>query len=151
MIRISDLQAKKARGEKIVMLTAYDAWMARLLTANGGIDILLAGDSVGMVELGYDSTLPVTMGDMVRHTRAVRAGAPDAFIVADLPFLSHQLGITQALRNAGRLMQTGGASAVKLEGGGAAAGLRTIAIAALPPETAHEIARLLEHTLEQAT
>ncbi len=121
MIRISDIQTKKARGEKIVMLTAYDAWMARLLTASGGVDILLAGDTVGMVELGYDSTLPVTMSDMIRHTRAVRAGAPEAFIVADLPFLSHQLGITQALRNAGRLMQTGGASAVKLEGGGAAA------------------------------
>jgi 3-methyl-2-oxobutanoate hydroxymethyltransferase len=133
MIRISDIQAKKIRGEKIVMLTAYDAWMARLLAANTGVDILLVGDSVGMVELGYDSTLPVTMSDMVRHTRAVRAGAPEALIVADLPFLSHQLGITQALRNAGRLMQSGGASAVKLEGGGlAAATVERIVSAGIP-------------------
>ncbi len=133
MIRISDIQAKKARGEKIVMLTAYDAWMARLLTANAGVDILLVGDSVGMVELGYNSTLPVTMSDMVRHTRAVRAGAPEALIVADLPFLSHQLGSTQALRNAGRLMQSGGASAVKLEGGGpAAATVERIVSAGIP-------------------
>ena len=133
MIRISDIQAKKARGEKIVMLTAYNAWMARLLAAGPGVDILLVGDSVGMVELGYDTTLPVTMSDMVRHTRAVRAGAPEALIVADLPFLSHQLGITQALRNAGRLMQSGGASAVKLEGGGpAAATVEHIVSAGIP-------------------
>jgi 3-methyl-2-oxobutanoate hydroxymethyltransferase len=133
MIRISDIQAKKTRGEKIVMLTAYDAWMARLLAANIDVDILLVGDSVGMVELGYDSTLPVTMSDMVRHTRAVRAGAPEALIVADLPFLSHQLGITQALRNAGRLMQSGSASAVKLEGGGpAAATVERIVSAGIP-------------------
>jgi 3-methyl-2-oxobutanoate hydroxymethyltransferase len=132
MIRISDIQAKKARGEKIVMLTAYDAWMARLLVSTG-VDILLVGDSVGMVELGYETTLPVTMSDMVRHTRAVRAGAPEALIVADLPFLSHQLGITQALRNAGRLMQSGGASAVKLEGGGpAAATVERIVSAGIP-------------------
>jgi|SRR5579862_6732357 len=121
MTRISDIQAKKARGGKIVMLTAYDAWMARLLAADAGVDMLLVGDSVGMVELGYETTLPVTMSDMVRHTRAVRAGAPEALIVADMPFLSHQIGITQAMRNAGRLMQQGAASAVKLEGGGPAA------------------------------
>jgi 3-methyl-2-oxobutanoate hydroxymethyltransferase len=133
MIRISDIQAKKTHGEKIVMLTAYDAWMARLLAAGAGVDILLVGDSVGMVELGYDTTLPVTMSDMVRHTRAVRAGAPEALIVADLPFLSHQLGITQAMRNAGRLMQSGGASAVKLEGGGpAAATVERIVSAGIP-------------------
>jgi 3-methyl-2-oxobutanoate hydroxymethyltransferase len=110
--------------------------MARLLAAHGSaaaVDILLVGDSVGMVELGYDTTLPVTMSDMVRHTRAVRAGAPDALIVADLPFLSHQIGITQALRNAGRLMQSGGASAVKLEGGGpAAATVERIVSAGIP-------------------
>jgi 3-methyl-2-oxobutanoate hydroxymethyltransferase len=120
-VRISDMQAKKSRGEKIVMLTAYGAWMARLLAAAGAVDMLLVGDSVGMVELGYETTLPVTMSDMVRHTRAVRAGAPDAFIIADMPFLSHQINMDQALRNAGRLMQLGGASAVKLEGGGSAA------------------------------
>jgi 3-methyl-2-oxobutanoate hydroxymethyltransferase len=133
MKRISGIQDKKTRGEKIVMLTAYDAWMARLLTADGGVDILLVGDSVGMVELGYETTLPVTMSDMVRHTRAVRAGAPDGLIVADMPFLSHQIGIEQGMRNAGRLMQQGGASAVKLEGGGpAAATVERIVSAGIP-------------------
>ncbi len=119
-MRIHEIQAKKTRGEKIVMLTAYEAWMARILAASGAVDMLLVGDSVGMVDLGYDTTIPVTMNDMVRHTRAVRAGAPQALIVADMPFLSHQIGIGQAMRNAGRLMQHGGASAVKLEGGGPA-------------------------------
>lgn len=119
-MRIPDIQSKKNRAEKIVMLTAYEAWMARILAASGVVDMLLVGDSVGMVALGYDSTIPVTMSDMVRHTKAVRAGAPDALVVADMPFLSHQIDITQAMRNAGRLMQSGGASAVKLEGGGPA-------------------------------
>ncbi|MBI5281177.1 MAG: 3-methyl-2-oxobutanoate hydroxymethyltransferase [Candidatus Solibacter usitatus] len=115
-LRIPDLQARKARGEKITMLTAYSAWMARLLAESGAVDLLLVGDSLGMVELGYDTTLPVTMQDMLRHTRAVRAGAPHALVVADMPFLSHQASLTQGLRNAGRLMRCG-ASAVKLEGG----------------------------------
>jgi 3-methyl-2-oxobutanoate hydroxymethyltransferase len=118
--RIPDIQDKKARGEKITMLTAYDAWMARVLALSGTVDLLLVGDSLGMVELGYDTTVPVTMSDMVRHTRAVRAGAPDALIVADMPFLSHQIGPGQAMRNAGRLMQQGAATAVKMEGAGAA-------------------------------
>lgn len=118
--RIPDIQAKKTRGEKITMLTAYSAWMARLLEATGAVDMLLVGDSLGMVELGYDTTIPVTMNDMVRHARAVRTGAPRSFIVADMPFLSHQLSVSQAVRNAGRLMQHGGATAVKMEGGGSA-------------------------------
>jgi 3-methyl-2-oxobutanoate hydroxymethyltransferase len=117
--RITDIQDSKTRGGKITMLTAYTAWMARLLACSG-VDMLLVGDSVGMVELGYDTTIPVTMNDMVRHTRAVRAGAPDALIVADMPFLSHQIGTSQAIRNAGRLMQHGAATAVKMEGAGAA-------------------------------
>jgi 3-methyl-2-oxobutanoate hydroxymethyltransferase len=120
-MRIPDIQARKARGEKITMLTAYEAWMARVLAGCGAVDMLLVGDSLGMVDLGYDTTIPVTMNDMVRHTRAVRAGAPHALIVADMPFLSHQIGIGQAMRNAGRLMQHGGATAIKLEGGGPAA------------------------------
>jgi 3-methyl-2-oxobutanoate hydroxymethyltransferase len=120
-VRIPDIQARKTRGEKITMLTAYEAWMARVLAASGVVDMLLVGDSVGMVEMGYGTTIPVTMNDMVRHTRAVRAGAPDALIVADMPFLSHQIGVGQAMRNAGRLMQHGAATAVKMEGGGAAA------------------------------
>jgi 3-methyl-2-oxobutanoate hydroxymethyltransferase len=120
-VRIPDIQTRKTRGEKITMLTAYEAWMARVLAASGAVDMLLVGDSVGMVEMGYGTTIPVTMNDMVRHTRAVRAGAPDALIVADMPFLSHQIGVAQAMRNAGRLMQHGAATAVKMEGGGAAA------------------------------
>jgi 3-methyl-2-oxobutanoate hydroxymethyltransferase len=116
-VRITDIQAKKPRGEKITMLTAYDTWMARLLAGSGAVDMLLVGDSLGMIELGYDTTLPVTMNDMVRHTRAVRAGAPRALVVADMPFLSHQITVAKALRNAGRLLQEGGATAVKVEGG----------------------------------
>lgn len=115
-VRITDIQAKKARGEKITMLTAYDATMARLLDRSG-IDMLLVGDSLGMVVLGYENTLPVTMGDMVRHTQAVHRGACRALIVADLPFLSYHASISMAVRNAGRLLQEGGAGAVKLEGG----------------------------------
>jgi 3-methyl-2-oxobutanoate hydroxymethyltransferase len=120
-IRIPDIQTKKTRGEKITMLTAYSAWMARLLHESAGVDMLLVGDSLGMVELGYDSTVPVTMQDILRHTQAVRRGAPNALIVADMPFLSHQLSAAQALRNAGRLIQTAGANAVKMEGGAAVA------------------------------
>src|ERR1700751_4324345 len=94
-LRIPDIQAKKARSEKITMLTAYDAWMARILAETGAVDILLVGDSLGMVELGYDSTVPVTMNDMVRHSRSVRMGAPDALTVADMPFMSHQCSLRQ--------------------------------------------------------
>ena len=118
-VRIPEIQGKKERGEQIVMLTVYSSWMARLLDESGGIDMLLVGDSLGMVEMGFDTTIPVTLQDMIRHTRAARNGAPRAFIVADLPFLSYQTSKAEALRNAGRLMQEGGASAVKLEGGSA--------------------------------
>ena len=119
ILRIPEIQVKKERGEQIVMLTAYSSWMARLLDESGGIDMLLVGDSLGMVEMGFETTIPVTIDDMVRHTRAVRNGAPRAFVVADLPFLSYQPSRPEALRNAARLMREGGASAVKLEGGAA--------------------------------
>ena len=144
-IRVGDIQARKQRGEKITMLTAYASWMARILAATQAVDMLLVGDSVGMVELGYDTTLPVTMTDMVRHTRAVRAGAPNAFVVADMPFLSHQASLTQAMRNAGRLMQSG-ATAVKLEGGGTvvstverlvSAGIPVMGHLGLQPQSVH--------------
>lgn len=117
LLRIPGIQAKKDNGEQIVMLTAYSSWMARLLEESGGIDILLVGDSLGMVEMGFETTIPVTLDDMARHTRAVRNGAPKAFIVADMPFLSYQTSKKDALRAAAKLMQDGGASAVKLEGG----------------------------------
>lgn len=106
----------KSRGEPISMLTAYDATLARLLD-QASIDVLLVGDSLGMVILGGDDTLEVTMDDMVRHTRAVRRGAQRALVVADMPFMSYQASTADAVRNAGRLMAEGGAVAVKLEGG----------------------------------
>jgi 3-methyl-2-oxobutanoate hydroxymethyltransferase len=115
-LRAPDLPAMKLRGEKISMLTAYDATMARLFD-QAGVDVLLVGDSLGMVILGVEDTLGVTMDDMIRHTRAVRRGARRALVVADMPFMSYQTSIEDAVRNAGRLLQEGGAMAVKLEGG----------------------------------
>lgn len=106
----------KARGERITMLTAYAYPTARLFDA-AGVDVLLVGDSLGMVELGFDSTVPVTMDDVVHHTRPVARAVTRALVVADLPFMSYTAGREQALQNAARLMQEGGAHAVKLEGG----------------------------------
>jgi len=106
----------KAAGQKITVLTAYDAIMARLLDS-AGIDVLLVGDSLGMVVLGYETTLPVTMEEMLHHTRAVARGASTALVVADMPFLSYQVSVSEAVRNAGRFMKEAGAEAVKVEGG----------------------------------
>ena len=117
-IRVPDLESKKRRGEPIAMLTAYDYTMARLLD-RAGIDVMLVGDSLGMVVLGYETTLPVTLDAMVHHTRAVSRGTQQALVVADMPFLTFQVSVPEAVRNAGRLIQEGGAAAVKLEGGGA--------------------------------
>lgn len=113
---ITDLQDKKRRGEPLVMVTAYD-YPTALLADRAGVDILLVGDSLGMVALGYESTVPVTMEEMVHHTRAVARGCRFAFLVADLPFLSYHVSPAEAIRNAGRLVKEGGAEAVKLEGG----------------------------------
>jgi 3-methyl-2-oxobutanoate hydroxymethyltransferase len=117
-IRVPDLEAKKRRGERIAMLTAYDYTMARLLD-RAGIDVMLVGDSLGMVVLGYETTLPVTLDAMVHHTRAVSRGVERALVVADMPFLTFQVSVSEAVRNAGRLIQEGGAAAVKIEGAGA--------------------------------
>lgn len=106
----------KREGRKISMLTAYDYSMAKLLDA-AGVDCILVGDSLGMVMLGYENTLQVTMDDMVHHIKAVARGAKNAFIVADMPFLSYHMGPQEALKNAGRLIQEGCAQGVKLEGG----------------------------------
>jgi 3-methyl-2-oxobutanoate hydroxymethyltransferase len=111
-----DIKAMKARGEKIVMLTAYDYPSARLAEA-ADVDMLLVGDTLGMVVLGYDSTLPVTMEDMLHHTKAVVRGSERALVVGDMPFMSYQTGLDDAMRNAGRFLQEAGAQAVKLEGG----------------------------------
>ena len=115
-MRVPDFSARKRQGEKIVMLTAYDATMARLLD-RAGVDALLVGDSLGTVILGLETTLPVTLDAMVYHTRAVVRGAERAFVIADMPFLTFQISVAEAVRNAGRLLQEGGAAAVKLEGG----------------------------------
>jgi len=115
---IPDLRARKVRDGSLplVMVTAYDAPTARL-AAEAGVDILLVGDSVGTARLGYESTVPVTMDDILHHCRAVRRGAPEMHIVADMPFMSYGVSDEQAVANAGRLLQEGGADAVKLEGG----------------------------------
>lgn len=106
----------KAQGEKIAVLTAYDYPFARIMD-QADIDVVLVGDSVGSVVAGYDNTLPVTMDEMIYHTRAVARGVDQALVVADMPFLSYQVDMAEARRNAGRLIKEGGAQAVKLEGG----------------------------------
>lgn len=106
----------KADGEKIAMLTCYDYPTARIMDACG-VDIILVGDSVGVVVAGYENTLPVTMDEMLYHTRAVMRANPKALVVADMPFMSYQVDIADARRNAGRMLKEGGAAAVKLEGG----------------------------------
>lgn len=122
----------KGRGEKLAMLTAYDYATAKLVD-QAGINGILVGDSLGMVMLGYDSTLPVTMDDMLHHTKAVARGAKDALVVADLPFMAYHVSVQQAVENAGRLVQEGGAQAVKLEGGAAFCNeVRAITRASIP-------------------
>ncbi len=106
----------KRRGEVIAVVTAYDYPTARLAD-EAGVDILLVGDSLGTVVLGYENTLPVTVDDVLHHTRAVARARPSALVVADMPFLSYQVSPEQAVENAGRFIQSGGADAVKLEGG----------------------------------
>ena len=115
-LTVRDIANMKARGDKIPMLTAYDYISARLAD-EVGIPMILVGDSLGMVMLGYDSTIPVTIEDMVHHTKAVSRGAKRALIVGDLPFMTYHLDTSQALHNAARLVQEGGAHGVKLEGG----------------------------------
>ena len=109
------IAALKAKKEHIVVVTAYDYPTARLVD-EAGAEVILVGDSLGMVVLGYDSTVPVTMDDMVHHTKAARRGAPGAFLIADLPFLSYGT-LEEALINSARLMKDAGADSVKLEGG----------------------------------
>lgn len=112
----SDFLAKKRAGQKISMLTAYDYHTACLMD-EAGIDSVLVGDSLGNVVLGYDTTIPVTMDEMIHHTKAVARGSKQALIIGDMPFLTYHTGVCDALRNAGRFLQEGGAQAVKLEGG----------------------------------
>lgn len=117
MKQTTDFSKMKKSGEKIAMVTAYDFPQAKL-AEHSGVDMLLVGDSLGMVVLGYESTIPVTLQDMIHHTKAVKRGAKDTFIVSDLPFMTYHVSKEDALRSAAALMQEGGAHAVKVEGGG---------------------------------
>ena len=113
---VDDIKKMKASGEKIAMITAYDFPMAKAVD-EAGVPMILVGDSLGMVVLGYDSTLPVTVDDMIHHTKAVVRGSRKALVVIDMPFMSYQAGSDDAMRNAGRMMKESGCQAVKLEGG----------------------------------
>lgn len=114
---INSFRARKAKGQKITMLTAYDYSTARLLD-EAGIDVLLVGDSLGMVVQGNDTTLSVTVDEMIYHAKAVRRAAKNAFVLVDMPFLSYHISAADAVRNAGRIIKETGADAVKVEGGG---------------------------------
>ncbi|MEW6286018.1 MAG: 3-methyl-2-oxobutanoate hydroxymethyltransferase [Chloroflexota bacterium] len=138
---------KKERGELITMLTAYD-YPTALAMDKAGVDSILVGDSLGMVVLGYENTLPVTMEEMLHHCRAVSRGAKTALLIGDMPFMSYQVSVEQAVRNAGRFLQEGGMDAVKLEGGRERAdAIRTITSAGIPvmghigltPQSIHQL------------
>src|SRR4030066_996787 len=113
---IHDFLKKKKEGKKIIMLTAYDYPFARILDESG-IDALLVGDSLGMVVQGLENTLPVTMDEMIYHTKIVARAVRNAMVIGDMPFMSYQTGIEDALRNAGRFLKEAGAAAIKMEGG----------------------------------
>ena len=115
-ISVSQIKEMKPKGEKIAMLTAYDYTTAKIID-EADIPLILVGDSLGMVVLGYESTIPVTMAEMLHHTKAVTRGAKRALVVGDMPFMTYHVSVEEALRNAGRFIQEGGAQAVKLEGG----------------------------------
>lgn len=131
-VTVPDFLAARARGTRLTMLTAYDYTMARLLDA-AGVDGLLVGDSLGMVVQGHETSLTVTLDEVIYHTRLVARGVRRALLVADLPFMTFQVSARQALRNAGRLVKEGGAHAVKLEGGTRSAGaIRAVTSADIP-------------------
>jgi len=133
---LSAFARRKREGEKIVMVTAYDAPTAAA-AADAGIDILLVGDSLGPTVLGYPNTLPVTMEQMLDHAAAVRRGAPEAFVIFDMPFMSYQESREKALHNAGRALKEIGCDAVKLEGGAEQADLVAALVACGIPVMAH--------------
>ena len=130
------LRLKKERGEPITMLTAYD-YPTALAMDRAGVDAILVGDSLGMVVLGYETTLPVTMEDMLHHAKAVARGARHAHLVGDMPFMSYQASAADAVRNAGRFLQEAGMDAVKLEGGRHVAGTIEAIVAAGIPVVGH--------------
>ena len=146
-VTIHTLRQMKERGEKIAMLTAYDATFARLLDESGA-DVLLVGDSLGMVVQGHDTTLPVTLEEIIYHTRAVVRGTTRAHVVGDMPFGSYQAGLDQAVANAARLMKESGCHSIKLEGGAVhaelvrrlvAAGIPVMGHIGLTPQSFHQL------------
>lgn len=157
IVRVPDLAQMKERGERIVMLTAYDATMTRLFD-RAGIDLLLVGDSLGNVILGLDTTVSVTLDEIIHHTRAVTRAASRALVVADMPFLTYQISAEQAMRNAARLFQEGGSAAVKLEGGRAvadtvrrltAAGLPVMGHVGLTPQHVHRLGGMRQQARDE--
>lgn len=144
---IQDIKMMKQNGEKISMLTAYDASFAGLLDSSG-IDMILVGDSLGMVLLGYESTIPVTMEEMLHHCRAVKKGVQRAILIGDMPFMSYQVSESEAIANAGRFLKEAGCDAIKLEGGTEVCGtVKAIVRAGIPvmghigltPQTASQL------------
>ena len=135
-VTISDLMSKKEKGEKITMLTAYDYPTAQMVE-KAGIDVILIGDSLGMVVLGYASTVPVSMEEMIHHTKAVTRGTEYAFVIGDMPFMSYQTGIYKAIENAGRFMKEADCDAVKLEGGSEVAPIVEAIVTAGVPVCGH--------------
>src|SRR5512137_842587 len=131
-VSLPTLFKKMADGEPITMLTCYD-YPTAYFQEQAGIDMVLVGDSLGMTMLGYESTLPVTMDDMIRHSQAVRRGAPTAWLIGDMPYMSYQPSVETAIRNAGRFMAEAACDAIKLEGGVAMADrIRGIVDAGIP-------------------
>jgi len=146
-VTTATIRQMKAEGKPITMLTAYDYSLAKMVD-DAGIDIILVGDSLGNVVLGYNSTLPVTMEDMIHHIKAVCRGAGRAMVVADMPFMSYQISVEEAVRNAGRFLKETGVQAVKLEGGRevaeavrriVGAGIPVVGHLGLTPQSIHQL------------
>ncbi len=156
-VRSTDLRGMKQRGERIAMLTAYDSAMARILDREG-VDVLLVGDSLGMVMLGHETTVPVTMEMMLHHTKAVTRVSKRSLVVTDMPFLSYQITEEDALRNAGRMIQEGGAEGIKIEGGRwlkqlvsrlVEIGIPVMGHLGLTPQSVHQLGGFRFQALEQ--
>lgn len=159
-VSTSELKKMKKHGEKIAMVTAYD-YPSALLAEEAGADMILVGDSLGMVVLGYESTIPVTLGDMLHHTKAVTRAARNSFVVTDMPFLTYHGSIDATLAAAGKLMQEGLAKAVKMEGGAELAktvetcvnaGIPVMGHIGLTPQSVHQIGgfKIQGRTVEKA-
>lgn len=160
-VTINRIKGMKSKGEKITMVTAYDYSTAKIVD-QVGIPLILVGDSLGMVILGYETTIPVTMDDMLHHTKAVVRGTKRAMVIGDMPFMTYQISIEDALRNAARFIQEGGAQAVKLEGGVTVAervrrvvecGIPVMGHIGLTPQSVHQLGgfRVQGKTSEAAT